>query len=317
MPSRIITGTLYKHSGEAWANARLDFTLITDTAIRPGEALPVWSRTVYTTSAGAIPAGVSLEVPATDAWRYRLKIESNTTLEFYLTDGPPITIDEVVILAGQGGSEPVSPEWPFLVNLYTSTQMADEDDIATADGAGNIVFRKLSALLGSVWTWLQAAIGAVPDGSDLISTDDPRLSDARTPTAHAATHAATGSDPIAPGDIGAMPVVSPAVAGNLVVQAADGTLVDAGYAAGCDGRDTRQCGKANGGTVAFEQNRRRCGRMRGWRVIRVITLSCMGDGARSGITSRAATGASLVARRGDNGGITRIRRGGCWNVLAL
>jgi hypothetical protein len=231
MPSRIVTGTLYKHSGEAWANARLDFTLITDTAIRPGEALPVWSRTVYTTSAGAIPAGVSLEVPATDAWRYRLKIESNTTLEFYLTDGPPITIDEMVILAGQGGSEPVSPEWPFLVNLYTSTQMADEDDIATADGAGNIVFRKLSALLGSAWTWLQAAIGAVPDGSDLISTDDPRLSDARTPTAHAATHAATGSDPIAPGDIGAMPLVSPAVAGNLVVQAADGTVVDAGYAA--------------------------------------------------------------------------------------
>jgi hypothetical protein len=34
--------------------------------------------------------------------------------------------------------------------------------------------------------------------------DDARLSDARTPTAHASTHAAAGSDPISPGSIGAV-----------------------------------------------------------------------------------------------------------------
>lgn len=42
------------------------------------------------------------------------------------------------------------------------------------------------------------------DGTNaFVKTNDSRLSDARTPTAHHATHAANGSDPIAPADIGA------------------------------------------------------------------------------------------------------------------
>ena len=42
------------------------------------------------------------------------------------------------------------------------------------------------------------------DGANaFVKTDDTRLSDARTPTAHHATHAANGSDPLAPADIGA------------------------------------------------------------------------------------------------------------------
>lgn len=42
------------------------------------------------------------------------------------------------------------------------------------------------------------------DGTNaFVKTNDTRLSDARTPTAHHATHAANGSDPLAPSDIGA------------------------------------------------------------------------------------------------------------------
>jgi len=41
------------------------------------------------------------------------------------------------------------------------------------------------------------------DLATLVDTTDPRLSDARTPTAHKASHATGGTDALAPADIGA------------------------------------------------------------------------------------------------------------------
>lgn len=56
----------------------------------------------------------------------------------------------------------------------------------------------LSTLTGKVAALQESLAGKV-------GTDDPALSDARTPLAHAATHAMAGQDRILPDDIGAMP----------------------------------------------------------------------------------------------------------------
>jgi hypothetical protein len=49
-------------------------------------------------------------------------------------------------------------------------------------------------------TLLRAALGSKAEATD------PRFTDERTPTAHAAVHGAAGADPIAPADIGALAV---------------------------------------------------------------------------------------------------------------
>lgn len=67
-------------------------------------------------------------------------------------------------------------------------------------------------------------------GQAVVSTNDSRLSDSRTPAAHAASHSSGGSDPVSPVNIGAAPAVHQHPTISATTKTADYTLalVDAG-----------------------------------------------------------------------------------------
>jgi hypothetical protein len=90
--------------------------------------------------------------------------------------------------------------------------------------------------------------------------DDGRLSDARTPTAHAASHASAGSDPVTAASIGAVPAAGGTVSGVLVIDrygaavgyplgrtaAVESVSVPSSYAGGDDdGTGTDSTGRIN------------------------------------------------------------------------
>lgn len=64
-----------------------------------------------------------------------------------------------------------------------------------------------------------------------VGTSDTRLTDARTPTAHASTHGSGGSDPVTPTAIGAVPVSLVDAKGDLLAATADNTLARVGVGA--------------------------------------------------------------------------------------
>lgn len=116
----------------------------------------------------------------------------------------------------------------------------NENDIAALDGRvttneGNIsaAAADITALTGRVTTnesnidttennlatheAATTTVHGIADTSQLITEGDPRLTDAREPTAHAATHAEAGADPVTPAAIGALPVAGGTITGDLTV----------------------------------------------------------------------------------------------------
>ncbi|MFJ2961186.1 hypothetical protein ACIPIC_02615 [Streptomyces collinus] len=81
----------------------------------------------------------------------------------------------------------------------------------------------------------QPPLGAAGAGPTIaLRSDDPSTTNARTPTAHAASHGSAGSDPVTPAAIGAFPAAGGTVSGVVLVDGVPGTVdpsLPAGYGA--------------------------------------------------------------------------------------
>lgn len=91
----------------------------------------------------------------------------------------------VKVTTGSGGGGGVTDH-----NALSGRSDADQHPIGAVTGLQ-------SALDG------KADVSDIPDISGLVGTTDPRLSDARTPTAHTTSHATGGTDALTAADIGA------------------------------------------------------------------------------------------------------------------
>lgn len=172
--SRQITGTIYKFDGlTPWAGARLVFSLLTDTATGSDAAWPVWSKTVQAGSDGTIPDGTLLDTPPTGSWLYRLRIEENTPLDFYLSqgDGSAVSVSDIVTLAGGTGSSAGTPQQEWLLDIYDGLDDADAGQVLTAVGDGTAEWDD-AAVTAEQAAWLTEALATVPDAGGLVDDDD-------------------------------------------------------------------------------------------------------------------------------------------------
>lgn len=106
------------------------------------------------------------------------------------------------------------------ITSLDSRVTANENDIAT--NTGNLAAHEAAT----------TSVHGIVDTAALIVEGDPRLSDAREPTAHAATHATGGTDPVTAASIDAFPDTGGVLDGDLELSSNDLTVARSDGTAG-------------------------------------------------------------------------------------
>lgn len=136
-----------------------------------------------------------------------------------------------------GGSNGASPILAQVVDADVGTIAGR---VTTAEG--NITTNAANLTTHAADT---TAVHGIANTANLVVTTDPRLTNSRTPTAHAASHAAAGSDPVTPAAIGAYPATGGLVGGDVTLIDDDLTVKKAD---GLNGWRAR----SSGGAVDFD-----------------------------------------------------------------
>lgn len=117
-----------------------------------------------------------------------------------------------VVIARIGGKEIKAPAGGGgaveSVNGRTGAVALTGEDIQVGGGDSRFVVEAIHNNESTVFSHISARDnphGVTTAQIGAVKTTDPRLTDARTPTAHAASHGVRGSDPITPESIGAIP----------------------------------------------------------------------------------------------------------------
>jgi hypothetical protein len=162
------------------------------------------------------PVRTYIAVPETGGpwWVGDLRADLSTTLSGDST---------VVYLAGAEGpaGEP-GPAGPAGVDGEAGDDGDSAYELAVAAGFVGTQAEWLASLVGAKGdtgdTGPQPPLGAAGAGDTIaLKSTDPSTTDARTPIAHAATHATAGSDPLTPAAIGALPTAGGTISGSLAV----------------------------------------------------------------------------------------------------
>jgi hypothetical protein len=145
--------------------------------------------------------------------------------EFSFTGTPPWGEDLPVVAAGTGIAVVQTG------NTYTVS--------VTGAGSGDVVGPS-SAVNNNLAAFDTTTGKLIKDSgvltSNVVLDNDARLTNARTPTAHASTHATGGSDPLTPADIGAATAAQGALADTAVQPAGITNMVTAASNFGASGR---------------------------------------------------------------------------------